>query len=453
MLIKKALCMVMVLLICTVNTFTCFGYSDTDYEQISSLEDFAEKCPQYDIESLTAPEEFANEGEYLNYLQEKYEEYMESLSGGDLNIGEEDPDDILVNNSPTYGFHFHAATPVYKLMNLPSTGIVQKCYVTGSNIYTVQVPSGDTIYLSKCQISNDGIHAYYQSHMVLNNVGSDQTLEMFTYNDNTYFWIGLKSYHYVHPETLNDFYYTTQIGRIQYQGGTTINNYTQVPRFGNLNYANDSNTNLGTVMRMDAALSTDGTKLMLAVRNDTDIDGGYAKVQYSVYSTSVLNQKLDQVEANPNTNMVSFKNNTALQAVCEPCFTQVGNQRVFPNGSSCQGLELTNTNYSIYMASGYAPSGHTPRIGKMVNTGTVSSPNYIYHSCLELNNTEMQPSSTEIEGVQIRGDYLYFVLTHINESTLIQNYSSFNFPNDPSSAHPQYVYKINKGYVTGDVLS
>ena len=70
----------------------------------------------------------------------------------------------------------------------------------------------------------------------------------------------------------------------------TVTDYTKITRLASLSYANTSGTSFGTMNRVDAGLSSDKTKLLIAARN-TDGD-----IQYSIYDAETLNILLDAKE-------------------------------------------------------------------------------------------------------------------------------------------------------------
>lgn len=88
-----------------------------------------------------------------------------------------------------------------------------------------------------------------------------------------------------------------------------------------------------------------------------------------------------------------------MKAACSGSLRQSGSNRVLPN-NSCQGLEFTDAD-SIYVIGGAA--GDTPKIAKMTGSGS----NYKY-ACLATVTHSNFGSSAEAEGIQLKGDYVYF---------------------------------------------
>ena len=248
--------------------------------------------------------------------------------------------------------------------------------------------------------------------MTLQNFGHNQFLEAITRNSKLYFWVGCK------PNTEQGGL-TLQVGRIQYRPGTTVTDYTKITRLASLSYANTSGTSFGTINRVDAGLSSDKTKLLIAARN-TDGD-----IQYSIYDAETLNTLLDAKE-NQASKYVSFYNNTTLLNACLFSCVQTAGNTALPN-RSCQGVDLTNAD-SVYISGGIgssdSSSDYHPQIGKLIkNNGA-----YSYSTLATVTNPNFGPSS-EIEGVHIMGDELYFaIMAHGSNKR----------------GNTQYIYSIDK---------
>ena len=186
--------------------------------------------------------------------------------------------------------------------------------------------------------------------MVLKNFGHGQTLEWFEHNSKAYFWVTCKA------NEAYDFKWGTQIGRIQYKPTDKKGiDYTEIPRFSHMSYANKSGTSIGEVKRVDAALSSNGKKICFTA--------------------------------------------SAVKAACYGSFRQSGSNRVLPNGS-CQGLEFSDGD-SIYIIGGAA--GQKPGIAKLTGSGS----SYKY-SCLVTATHNNFGGNAESEGIQLKGDYVYF---------------------------------------------
>ncbi|MGN0460054.1 MAG: hypothetical protein ACI4HL_03965 [Ruminococcus sp.] len=346
-----------------------------------------------------------NELEYLadDYAtNERLQPYLSDFLASNFEINLAQPNKTINLN----------ATKAYTVNGLPKKRHIQKSYVGSTYIYVSQSVGTDT-YLSRYTIN--GTTATYKDHMVLNGFGHNQTLEVYNHNGKTYILIGCKA----NPDPKWDTsYFTMQVGRIQYSPGATISSYSNISRLARLDCANTTATPFDTidtnssdyidgevtnvVMRMDAALSSDKTKLVLAVRSI------YGKIQYSYYNFNTINNLLDSVDGE-SVNYISCANNTSIKNACYFSCVQTGNQRVLPN-SSCQGIDFTNA-YSVYIAGGVG--GQQPKIAKMIKN---NSGGYTYSYCINVTNT-ISGELPEIEGIQNATDYLYFVLCPSTKST------------------------------------
>ena len=263
-------------------------------------------------------------------------------------------------------------------------------------IYVIQ-RSGSNAILSRCKI--DGKIAKYQDRMTLKNFGHGQTLEWFEYNSKPYFWVTCKA------NEAYDIKWRTQIGRLQYEAGKSID-YTEIPRFSHMSYANKNGSSIGEVKRVDAALSSDRKKVFFWVMDNT------GKIQYSFYNADKLNNELDKKESQ-NSKFVPCKS-SAVKVACYGSFTQLGSNRVLPNGS-CQGLEFSDGD-SIYIIGGAA--GDKPGITKLTGSGT----SYKY-SCRVTATHNNFGDSAEPEGIQLKGDYVYFGISDKSSSDEVCIYS------------------------------
>lgn len=273
------------------------------------------------------------------------------------------------------------ATLKYKITGLPSTNVIQKTYIATKYIYVVQ-KSGDNTFLSRCLMN--GSTAVHVDHMKLTNFGHGQTLEWFEHNGTPYFWVTCKA------NTAFEARWGIQIGRIKYEAGKTVD-YTGITRFANLNYANRSGTSFGNIKRVDAALSSDRKKIIFWVMSTE------GKIQYSFYNADKMNSLLDK-KINETSKYVSCKD-SAVKSACYSAFVQSGDNRVLPN-DSCQGVELSDGD-SIYIIGGN--KGEIPQIAKMTGSGT----SYKYSYLAKTSHTNYG-KGTESEGIQLRGDYIYF---------------------------------------------
>src|SRR5699024_2347813 len=131
-------------------------------------------------------------------------------------------------------------------------------------------------------------------------------------------------------------------------------NYTDLPRFTYMNYANKTGSRLGTTYRVDGGGNSNYTVFRVQTKEKT--------VTWSIYDTAALNQLLD------NNTMVRMDSAAAKQAAVYS-FTQSGSNIIRPNGSF-QGVDLLGST-KIFTSGG--GDGQTPQIAMISNTGVYKS--------------------------------------------------------------------------------
>ncbi|WP_425496007.1 hypothetical protein [Paenibacillus lemnae] len=278
------------------------------------------------------------------------------------------------------GMPAYAATPektvnasaqlAYNLKGLNHNVVVQKAYIASKYIYVTQ-RSGGNCYLSRLLI--DGNDANYVDEMTVTNTGHCQTLDMYTYNGVNYFYFSSKA----DPST--NYYWSLQVARLQYSPGVTLD-YTDLPRFTYMNYANDTGTRLGDTYRVDGGGNSTHTVFRVQTAQGT--------VTWTIYDTATLNQLLD------NNDQVRMDSTAAVNAAVRS-FTQSGSAIVRPNGSF-QGTDMLSST-RIFTSGG--ADGQTPQIAMMSNTGA-------YKSLVKITNV----GNREIEGVQTKNGNVYFTI-------------------------------------------
>lgn len=261
-----------------------------------------------------------------------------------------------------------SATLAYNLKGLNHNVAVQKAYIASTYIYVTQ-RSGGTCYLSRLRIN--GNDANYVDEMKVTNAGHCQTLDMYTYNGENYFYFSSKA----DPST--SYNWSLQVARLQYSAGATYN-YTDLHRVTYMNYANETGTRLGTTYRVDGG----GNSVYTIFRVQTK----EGSVTWSIYDTVALNKLLDDNE------QVRLDN---AESACMTSFTQTGGNIIRPNGSF-QGLDMLS-NTEIYTSGG--AEGDTPQIARMSNTGA-------YETLVNITNV----GNHEIEGVQTKNENVYFTI-------------------------------------------
>lgn len=263
-----------------------------------------------------------------------------------------------------------SATLAYNLKGLKHNVAVQKAYIASTYLYVTQ-RSGGTCYLSRLLIN--GSDATYIDEMTVTNAGHCQTLDMYTYNGINYFYFSSKA----DPST--SYYWSLQVARLQYSAGATYD-YTDLPRFTYMNYADKTGTRLGDTYRVDGG----GNSTYTIFRTQT-VEG---TVTWSIYDTVALNQLLD---SNQQVRMDS----AAAVTACFTSFTQSGDAIVRPNGSF-QGVDMLD-NTEIYTSGG--AEGNIPQIAMMDHTGA-------YKTLVKITNV----GTHEIEGVQTKNGNVYFTI-------------------------------------------
>lgn len=258
----------------------------------------------------------------------------------------------------------------YHLKGLRHNLAVQKAYIADRYLYVTQ-RFGSTVYLSRLLLHDD--EATYVDEMTISRAGHGQSLDMYTYNGTEYFYFSSKS----DPSTSN--FWSLQVARVQYSPGAVMN-YTDLPRFTYMNYANKTGTRLGETYRVDGGGNHACTIFRVQTRE--------GNVTWSIYDTVAINKLLD------SNKQVRMDSAAALNA-CIASFTQHGSAIVRPN-DSFQGVDMLE-NSEIYTSGG--AEGEWPQIAKMSMTGA-------YRSLVSITNV----GAHEIEGVQTDHGNVYFTI-------------------------------------------
>lgn len=130
----------------------------------------------------------------------------------------------------------------------------QKTYIASKYVYMIFYSKSykENSYIARYQIPNSGNKLVYKDKMELKRFGHGQTLEYYEYNGKSYFLVATKG---IELES-DGFYWAKQIGRIAYVANGSID-YVNVPRLSSINRANKLGTSFGSLLRTDAALSSD----------------------------------------------------------------------------------------------------------------------------------------------------------------------------------------------------
>lgn len=284
-----------------------------------------------------------------------------------------------------------------KGLTVNTRNAIQTFYIGTSYVYTVQV-SGSTVYLSRLTLSSDKKTATYKDQMILTNFGHCQTLEYFEWKGQAYFLMSCKDDGGEYKnENGTPYYWSLQVARVPYTVGGPYN-YTKYKRLCYINKANKSGTATEDTKRCDAALSSDKKTLLLWCRDKNN------KMQFSRYNMDKINQALD----NSSSLYLSCASASVKAAWLATITPASGTVFADTETSSMQGLELNDANCT-FIANGF--NNRNKFIVKLGSGGSVLSTR-------KINNSELLAgTSTEIEGLQLKGDYVYFGICNHNEKS------------------------------------
>ena len=285
------------------------------------------------------------------------------------------------------------ATLAYTLKGLPLGRAIQNFYMGSTYIYITQRVDATT-YVSRLKMDKTNKVANYMDRMTFTNCGHGQSLDMYTYKDVNYMYMGCKS------DTDSGYNWSLQIARIKYEAGKTYN-YTDLARFTYMNYANGTAYRMGDTYRVAAAVCGDTTVFRIQTKNSS-------KVNYSAYSTEALNKLLDKNKT------VDMRTSGAKNA---HLWTNVqsGSSIIRPN-DSFQGIDLFSK-ARIYLSGG--AHGETPQIAKMNSSGT-------YKKLVKISNV----GKLEIEGIQCKDSKVYFMIVPGTTTDLKKNNHKIYYLNE-----------------------
>ncbi|MGO3118153.1 MAG: helveticin J family class III bacteriocin [Levilactobacillus brevis] len=304
---------------------------------------------------------------------------------------------------------------IFTLNNLPSNNVVQSCYIGTFYLYATQQinnPAGAYQLISRFPL-NGSNNIYRKDYMRLNRSGHSQILQWFTNSSGiSYFWIVTKAT-LVDNSTTAKYDWGTQVGRLQYQAGTTID-YTDIARISSINRANKIGQSFGTLKRCEAALDSSRKYLLIWSMSTSD------KAQFAYYKTNEINAILDRKES--STSKYISAGDASITHACITSY-EVPTFYTKVMYQSIQGIEFNDTQH-IYISSG--PSNKQPVIQKGIWGTHKFINNAVYISDGVMSNPAKY--ETETEGIQLKGDSVY-----LNIST-----------HNPTS---KYIYSIPKNNV------
>lgn len=320
--------------------------------------------------------------EHPNASREAYDYYLKNNEN--ISTGESTQ---TITVSPRIG-----ATRTYTLEGLRSGNVVQACYVATSYLYTVQQRNEDAgaeQIMSRFPLDGSSTLTK-KDDMILLRFGHGETLQWFDHNGEAYFWIVTKASKVNDGTITGDFDWGTQIGRVQYVPGASID-YTDIARFSSINRANKTGSSFGTLKRCEAALSSSRDKLLIWSMNSADL------AQFAYYNVDTLNSILDSQEAS-GTNYISAGDPSVVKA-CVASYESANFYSKVVN-ESVQGFEFSDAQ-AIYISSG--STDETPVIHKG-NWGTTNFTSYAH----TISNADFSPLSVvETEGIHLKGDNIY----------------------------------------------
>ncbi len=371
---------------------------------------YGEEMKVDDIDKEYYSNKFVDIDDFDSYAE--YQEYLDSIPKDQLR-------DIPKTTANVPAASTVTPTLAYNIVGLQnSINPIQKVYIGSTYIYVLQrdrkIVNGNktntgNMTLSRCTIN--GTTATYESSMNLIGFGHSQSLEYVeTKTGNVYFVSACKEKAYSNPIAM----WSTQIGRFYYSAGTTIN-YSSIPRLSYINYANKNREkyNNAEVKRVDCALSSDRTTLYIWMKNEN------GNIQYSFYDMDELNDLFDNVDDTTQSNTVASTDCKVARtgtAFVGGCYQSSAN-RILPN-DSFQGCELSDGK-SIYISGG--KKDQVPEMAKI--TGSIDnskSYNYTYSKRVSISiNKPSGVVGAEIEGIQLKGDYVFFGMCMTNSSGTI----------------------------------
>lgn len=301
-------------------------------------------------------------------------------------------------------------TQEYTMVGLKSPRIVQKAVIdfTGKYLYALQLrtldPSEDSL-LSRVSIADSNtsngvkpsgstIDFSNGESMILQGFGHGETLEQFLPKGPDYFWVATGA----NGNPINGTYWARQIGLIKFKAGQTLK-YTDVMRLSSLSSANKTGNPFATLLRCDAALSSDGSRLIILGQSVKSSTGKY-KRQLTCYETS----KIVSFMESHKTRYVPCSESKIKEA----CVSAYLFTHHLP-WSSQQGLEFSNDN-KVYISGGHQKSDNaqheTQRPHILKGDWRFSKGKYETIQ-LNINAAEHNPDLVETEGLQLHGNNVY----------------------------------------------
>ncbi|MCV3741241.1 class III bacteriocin [Lentilactobacillus hilgardii] len=328
-------------------------------------------------------------------------------SGSDTGTGSGSGSGDTGSGSTTTSTDPDAPGAKFQLLNLPIDNAnisgpqaVQKCFTVFDNTaYVIQIDQSkaaedsnnpNNVYLARGTVDQDaGTVTFESDYMTLQGFGHCQTLDYYQYNNQVYLWIALDG-----RKTDNGNYWGTQLGRIQYTPGQTISSYTEVTRLANLISANSTGTDVGTLKRVETAVSEDWNSMVVM---DITTDN---QVYLTYYDFMELNGLMDNHEGT----YLSCKDITSL---AHDWGSSASLSSLLPQSMSVQGLAM-DADHNVYVSSGQAglnkantdPAKDGAWLAKAAWGGTFAQ-QAIASSSESSSDWSGKDSIVEVEGIQL----------------------------------------------------
>lgn len=372
-------------------------YYKTLHPQLSDVGEFTNGVELDEVYDPTQPIALLDRDDF--YTEEEYIEYLNKC---DLPCSVmEDLLEYRVAPAPTttvkaelqYTFSLNVTRAIQSFD-------IEDGYIYISQVYNNKQTGKKYVRISKC-VNTNGVYTEVGS-MLLQDAGHGQTLEVYKHNGKTYLLVSCGNYYDSNAKII----WSTQIGRIEFENGKIIQN-ADVQRLTYLNYSNNVMSKFGATKRVDAAVSTDGSCLLIWKRSRADVD------EFSGYDFNMINNIFD----NSSSKTIPFKDNYELKRACKFSFGKRENKK---NNIpvSIQGLALSNATldksqkevHSIYISSGNEKNNSGNYLYRLNSYGT-------YRNSVKIDDTGVWSAygitgnlTAEIEGARISGSEIQFVL-------------------------------------------
>ncbi|OUC51092.1 hypothetical protein B7939_07985 [Eggerthia catenaformis] len=260
--------------------------------------------------------------------------------------------DYVINN-PEYTLRLdHPNNPCiylkkdeYWKKSVRKSPVIQAYHVGSKYIYVTNLKKiGNiyNIYIHRLIKNKADTEATYESSMRIIGGGHGQTLELFDHKGKTYFLVDLNT-------TGNKAKWGTQLGRVEYQPGKTIQR-ENIPRLTYLCDSKNGYDDFGKILRADGALSTDRNYLLIWKRREKNQNNPTTAVECTIHDFKAVNNELD-TRLSKGYKTATFHHNTKIKSI-QSFSSKKGDYTL----SGSQGIELSNKQsnglFSIYWTLG-----------------------------------------------------------------------------------------------------